>query len=63
MVTVCLTGDGRFLAEVKLGSVPRVGERISYEGLWRVTEVTWELQDDETVAQVALELIMAPAKH
>lgn len=63
MVTVCLTGDGRFLAELQLGFVPRVGERISYKGLWRVTEVTWELHDDDTVAQVALEQIMGPAKH
>ena len=63
MFTVCLTGEGRFLAELKMPLVPRIGERISYEGLWRVLDVTWELHDGETAAQVDLEKIMGPAKR
>lgn len=63
MFTVCLTGEGRFLAQLEMALVPRVGERISYEGLWRVLDVTWELHDAETVAQVDLQKIMGPAKR
>lgn len=63
MFTVCLSGEGRFLAELQMPLVPRIGERISYEGLWRVLDVTWELHDAETVAQIDLEKIMGPAKH
>jgi len=63
MITVCLTGDGRFLAELTMPAVPRIGERISYEGLWRVLDVTWEQQDDGTTAQVEVEKIMGPAKR
>ena len=63
MFTVCFSGEGRFVAELQLPAVPRIGERVSYKGLWRVLEVTWELHDGETVAQVNLEKIMGPAKR
>ena len=60
MITV-FTGSDRFLAEMDVPSVPRIGERVVLDGLWRVADVTWELKDGEAVAQVNLRPIKTAA--
>jgi hypothetical protein len=60
MITV-FTGGGRFLAELDLPAVPRAGERVVLDGLWIVVDVTWELKDGGSTAQVSLEQTMPAA--
>jgi hypothetical protein len=55
------SGGGRFLAELNLPAVPRVGERVVLDGLWIVVDVTWELKDGGSLAQVSLEQTMPAA--
>jgi hypothetical protein len=65
MVTIIFSGNGQFLAQMTLPTVPRIGERVVLDdpsGLWNVAQVTWEVHGSEVVAQVEMAKMLEWAK-